>query len=188
MFSDNRESVDISIATMDPQMNVNVTAFLGSFESSDSLSIIYGNETSFDHLILIGHLIPDDFEAAEIGNHLAVITDDDENFLLCLESIIQNDGEYFIAEVTEATLVDLIQQLDLDVTTDTGREIAASPEALVRRRRKLLTITIFDRTLTIDESIAFGPLTVRGKVELRAYLRIRVTIRFSFFSGVSASA
>eukprot|EP00978_Attheya_sp_CCMP212_P019774 scaffold55719_cov86-Attheya_sp.AAC.3 len=187
IFSDNRESVDISIATVDPQMNVNVTAFLGSFESSVSLSIIYGNETAFDHLIINGD-VPDDFEAAEIGNHLAVITDDDENFLLRLESIIQNDGGYFIAEVSEATLVDVLQQLDLDVTADTGREIAASPEALVRRRRKLLTITIFDRTLTIDESIAFGPLTVRGKVELRAYLRIRVTIRFSFFSGVSVSA
>lgn len=173
LYSDNRDGLDIKVSTTAVVPNRNVTKFLGTFEADDDTLIEYDNATGL--LYFVNNVPAEILDDIQVGFHLAVITSDDENYIFHVTNVIDVSAAAATLMVEEAALGDLVEELDFDSVMDSGRIVNAA-EALSRRRRELKEFTLFDRVLTKEAELVFGDFTVRGLLEVRAYLRVKVEI------------
>jgi hypothetical protein len=181
LYSDNRAGFDIEISTVDVVPNRNVTNFFGTFEASGAdLMIEYDNATGllyFESFRVLDGVLG----GLQVNYHLAVITSDDENYIFHVTDILDTSPTAVTLAVSETALGDLIEELDFDTVMDTGRAVNAAEVFSRRRRERRLPsgdFSIFDEVLRAEGEEVIGDLTVKGLLELRAYMRVKITISF----------
>jgi len=165
LYSDNRESAELKVAGCNCAMEPDVK-FVGTYDAATGKDMIIEYDNLISKLTIESGKLPDELVEMEKGDFFGVITTlpYNENFIFKVEDVEMASDTRVELTVSEATLVDLFQDLDLDMVERVEKPVDAG---VGDEGRELVTETLFDKTFVVDETKNIGPLTARGRYVLK---------------------
>lgn len=168
IFSSNRDAIEVLVSATTPTIK-DEESWKGALGTTDSLEIIY--DEASQELLLSGSPLP--VGGFEANDRFQVLTADNKSFLFQVDEVVQQTMVEALLKVQRIALDEVFEKLSLDVSVDFSRF-----QAVTKLRRHLATETLFERTISFEETEEFEEegITVTSKLNLAVYVRATIVI------------